>query len=84
MLGENLKHYRERAGYSQPDLSKKTGVSHSTISRIEHGKIDSPSYDILAKLARALNVTLGELTGQQLKPQPGDHPAFVRYRDSAQ
>ncbi len=54
MIGENLKYYRELSGYSQPDLSKKSGVSHSTISRIEHNKIESPSYDLLVKLAKAL------------------------------
>jgi len=64
MLGEKLKYYRENRGYTQVGLSGRTKIDASYISRIERGEIKSPSYEILLKLARALNVTLNDLTGQ--------------------
>lgn len=44
---------REQKGYSIRELSKRSGISKSTINRIENGKV-SPSVDTLEILANAL------------------------------
>lgn len=45
---------RERSGYSQADLAEKSGVSVSTIQRIEQKHIISPP--TLAKVEAALQI----------------------------
>lgn len=57
----NLKLSRVKNNYSQTDLSIKAGVSRTTISNIENGKIDNIQLGTLKKIAAALNSTVEEL-----------------------
>ncbi len=68
---ETLRHIRERAGLSQPELSGLTGVAQGTISDIELGK-RKPRGRTLRKLAQALGVQVTDLLGESetLKAQP--------------
>jgi transcriptional regulator with XRE-family HTH domain len=59
-VGDRIAHLRERLKMTQVDLSKKAGVSQSTIAQIESGKKD-PSVQTLKKLAGALDVHLAIL-----------------------
>jgi transcriptional regulator with XRE-family HTH domain len=52
---------RERAGLTQEQEAKSAGVSPTTISGIESGKITRPHLKTLLKIARALGVDVGEL-----------------------
>ena len=52
---------RERAGLTQEQEAKRAGVSPTTISGIESGKITRPHLKTLLKLARALGTDVGEL-----------------------
>ena len=52
---------RERAGLTQEQEAKMAGVSPTTISGIESGKIARPHLKTLLKIARALGVDVGEL-----------------------
>jgi transcriptional regulator with XRE-family HTH domain len=52
---------RERAGLTQEQEAKIAGVSPTTISGIESGKITRPHLKTLLKLARALGADVGEL-----------------------
>lgn len=45
---------RSHAGLTQEKLAEVAGVEQTTISQIELGKIRSPLYDTVAKLAKAL------------------------------
>lgn len=56
----NLREERENKGYSIRALSKLSGVSTATISRIESGLVD-PKTSITQKLAAALEISLDEL-----------------------
>lgn len=56
----NLREERENKGYSIRALSKLSGVSTATISRIESGLVD-PKTSITQKLAVALEISLDEL-----------------------
>lgn len=55
-----LKRLREERGLTQERLAKQSGVSHGYLARLEIGMHD-PSLSTLAKLAKALKVTVAEL-----------------------
>src|SRR6266403_5798282 len=59
-LGQRLHELRDRADLSLRELAKKVGISGPFLSDIELGR-RFPSAEILAKLARALNVPLEDL-----------------------
>src|SRR5262249_61361974 len=59
-LGQRLHQLRDKADLSLRELPKKVGISSPFLSDIELGR-RFPSEEILAKLARALNVPLEDL-----------------------
>lgn len=63
-FGLRLKASRESAGYSQAELSRKSGVHAVTISRLESGLLD-PTLSTLVVLAASLSVSVGELAGDR-------------------
>lgn len=63
-LYANIRHYRKLRKMTQEELAKKIGYSNrSAIARIEKGDFDLPQSKIIA-IAEALNVTPGELMGE--------------------
>jgi transcriptional regulator with XRE-family HTH domain len=52
-----LRYSRRRAGLTQRDLARATGVAQPAIARIERGAV-SPSIDTLERLLAATGVTL--------------------------
>lgn len=46
---------REGRGWSQADIARRSGVPQATISRIEAGKTDGISFDVLERLAKAFD-----------------------------
>lgn len=58
---ELVKTYRLRSGMSQVALADASGVPQTTISTIEHGA--NPSWEIMKKLALALNMSVDDLMG---------------------
>jgi transcriptional regulator with XRE-family HTH domain len=59
-LAMRLKQLREERALTQERLAKRSGVSHGYLARLEIGMHD-PSLSTLAKLAKALKVTVAEL-----------------------
>ncbi|MGM0258248.1 helix-turn-helix domain-containing protein [Enterococcus sp. AZ102] len=57
-FGEKLKALRESRGYGVNQLSLKSGVSSSQISRFERGERKDPTLETLKKLSRALGVSI--------------------------
>jgi transcriptional regulator with XRE-family HTH domain len=57
-LGHSYRALRLRARWRQSDLGARAGVSASTISRIERGRLDVVSVATLRKVAEALDATL--------------------------
>jgi len=53
-IGEKLKEYREKRGYSQDELAEIMNITRSTISKIENGRF-AFSIDYLSKLGWHLN-----------------------------
>ncbi len=60
-IGENIKKYRNKQGLSQEDFAKKSGVKYTTLTKIESNVIKKPSVLIMAKLAKALDVSIEDL-----------------------
>jgi len=60
-IGENIKKYRNKQELSQEDFAKKSGVKYTTLTKIESNVIKKPSVLIMAKLAKALGVSIEEL-----------------------
>ena len=56
-----LKDLRKTKGLTQEALQEMTGVDQSTISALESGRIKAPSWEIVVRLARALEVSPEEL-----------------------
>lgn len=47
---------RKEKGYSQRKLAAISGLSNTTISRIENGEIDNPEIETLIKIAETLKI----------------------------
>jgi transcriptional regulator with XRE-family HTH domain len=67
-VGPRLKHLRQRRDITLNDLAEETGISTSTLSRLEAG-LRRPTLEQLLPLARAYGVTLDELVDA---PPTGD------------
>ena len=61
MAGRKLVIIRERRMWTQVRLAEEAGVSPTTVSGIESGRISRPRFGTLRKLARALGVEPEEL-----------------------
>ena len=68
---------REAKKWSQVRLGRESGVGQGTVSRIESGETRSPELDTVARLAQALETTVGYLAGRDLI---GDGMARVMIR----
>lgn len=70
-IGNRIKKIRTQKGLSTYDVSKKTGISQSAVSRLENGKRKADA-DIIEKIAEALEVSPDKLTGKALSDIIGD------------
>jgi transcriptional regulator with XRE-family HTH domain len=62
-FGQRLKRLRQAAGLSQAKLARAAGVPHGSPRNWEYD-LREPLVGAAAKIARALGVTLDELTGE--------------------
>lgn len=60
-ISENLKRARNAKGLSQRGLAEKANVSYTYINRIEKEVYKNPSYELLNKLAMALEIPVESL-----------------------
>ncbi len=67
-VGPRLKHLRTQRNITLTELSEVTGISKSTLSRLESGQ-RRPSLELLLPIAQAHRVPLDELVGA---PEVGD------------
>jgi len=56
ILGRNLRRYRLKSGYTLSRLSHESGIKVPTLSAMERGRIRTPSYDSISKVAQALKI----------------------------
>jgi transcriptional regulator with XRE-family HTH domain len=67
-VAPRLRRVREERGFTLTEMSERTGISTSSLSRLENGQ-RRPSLELLLPLAQAYRVPLDDLVGA---PQVGD------------
>lgn len=60
-IGENIKRVRNKLGLTQDDLVRKSGVKHTTLTKIESNVVVKPGVQTVAKIAKALGVPIEDL-----------------------
>jgi transcriptional regulator with XRE-family HTH domain len=74
-IGERVQNVRRLRMWTQARLAKEAGVSPTTVSGIETGKIGRPHFGTIGKLARALDVAPEELLDwREAVEQQGPEP----------
>lgn len=62
-LGKAVADARKAAGLTQQELCNSTGISYSTLAKIERGAIKSPSIFTVANIAKATGLSVEQLIG---------------------
>ena len=75
-MGPRLRELRRRRGSTLAEESAATGISVSTLSRLEAGR-RRPTLELLLPLARAYGVQLDDLVGGPPTGDPRVHALFV-------
>lgn len=61
---ETIRHFRKSKGWTQEQLANAIGVKRAIISKYESGMV-SPSYNMVQKIAAALDIPVTELVGDE-------------------
>jgi transcriptional regulator with XRE-family HTH domain len=61
MIGNNIKRFRKEKGLTQDGLARKAGIPYTTLTKLESNVVRKPSVQIVAKIARALRVSIEKL-----------------------
>lgn len=74
---DRLKSLRKGRGLTRADLAKRSGVATRTVQRLENEPqhCQKTREDTVNRLAKALGVEAGVLTGELPMPEPGGQPA---------
>lgn len=78
-VGERIKNIRLEKNLKQSELADLAGISRVSIGNYERGS-RTPNIVILNKIANALNVTIGELTGLNTSPLTNDEFMSLKNR----
>ncbi|MEU3538687.1 helix-turn-helix domain-containing protein [Streptomyces paromomycinus] len=76
-MGPRLRAAREHRGATLTGVSCATGISPSTLSRIETGR-RKPTLEVVLHLAKEYGVSLDELAGTAPAPADGPHTSQLR------
>jgi len=60
-VSKNIRRIRQKKGISQDRLSKKADLALNTIVKVETGEKPNPTVETLKKIAKALDVPVGDL-----------------------
>ena len=61
MIGDNVKKFRKKRGFTQDNLARKADIPYTTLTKLESNVVKKPSVQTIAKVAKALNVSIEEL-----------------------
>ncbi|MCG0275630.1 MAG: helix-turn-helix transcriptional regulator [Thermosediminibacteraceae bacterium] len=56
-----IKYIREKSGITQEKLAEKVGISRIYLNELENGRKKNPSFKLLKKIAKALEVKISDL-----------------------
>ena len=71
-LGQRIARFRKQSGLTQVQLAKKMGLTQALISSYESGRLRLHA-ELLARFAKALNVTADVLLGLKANGDEGNH-----------
>lgn len=60
-LGGKIRELRKGTGMSQRDLAVQVGIDFTYLSKIENGRIEPPSEDVIRRIAGKLDTSADEL-----------------------
>jgi len=60
-FGERVRELRKAQGMSQRNLAERSGIDFTYLSKIENGRLEPPSEDVIRRIAEELNVSSDEL-----------------------
>lgn len=63
MFGDRLKKARQHCGYTQEELARLSGTTKNYVWELENKETVNPKADLVARLAKALDVTADFLMG---------------------
>ncbi|HBV96417.1 MAG: hypothetical protein JL50_14150 [Peptococcaceae bacterium BICA1-7] len=70
IIAQRIKSIRKQRGFTLDEVARRTGFTKGLLSKVENNKV-SPPVSTLVKIAKALDVTLGDLfsasDGQQIR-----------------
>jgi len=61
MIGDNVQKLRKKNGLTQDKLARKADIPYTTLTKLESNVVKKPSVQTVAKIARALGVSIEEL-----------------------
>ena len=61
IVGKSIRKLRQQKGLSQDRLSKEADLALNTIVKIETGESPNPTVETLEKIAKALDIQVGDL-----------------------
>ena len=67
VISKNVKELRKKTGLSQDQMARKANMPLSTYLKVENGVTPNPSIQTLLNIAEALDISLDELAGRNLK-----------------
>lgn len=79
IIGEKIKQRRIELGWSQRELATRMGYNHSTITRIEQGKVDVYQNKII-QFSNVLGVSIAYLMGWEEEQKKNDIQADIILR----
>lgn len=86
MLKERLQAMKNASGLTLQQISDKSGVPLTTVSRIMQGTTENPEFDIVCKLVRAMGGSLDELDEDKVRAEAPEaltqlYERGIAYRD---
>ena len=78
MLGEKIYNLRNKKGLTQTQLGELVGVSNKAVSKWETDEAN-PDIGIIPKLAKALDVSIGELFDEKVEEELNDSKKVVKF-----
>jgi transcriptional regulator with XRE-family HTH domain len=69
-FARRIRQLRKALTLTQVELARRAGLSRTYLARVELG-MQSPTLEVIERLARALRVRPGELLGDEASPERG-------------
>ncbi len=85
-VGRNLARVRVLRMWTQDMVAREAGISPTTVSGVESGRISTPHFGTIRKLARALGILPEELLSASVDERPDEakaHPLSLEWATSA-